>query len=185
MNNYSAINLLDAGFFSTLAYAPVDMNAIAFGSSQGSKNGAADVNGQAAEALTAFQWADQTNAVLLQIKATTGQSLKFWDQLSAGGLPLNEFRIFVNPISKQVVFAFKGSSGNANNWLSDLTSTDQGFSQYSAIEAAAQAAYDSMKTNPAYSTYQFFADGHSLGAEWRRPLRCKIVSLGLDRMRCQ
>jgi hypothetical protein len=35
LSNYTVVTLLDASFFSTLAYAPVDMNAITYGFSQG------------------------------------------------------------------------------------------------------------------------------------------------------
>lgn len=71
----------------------------------------------------------------------------------------NEFRVFVNSTRHEVVFAFKGLSLNLNNWRSDVSSNDQGATQYAAIESAAEQLYTTMSADSAYSIYQFIADG--------------------------
>jgi hypothetical protein len=163
MSNYSVITLLDASLFSALSYAPINTNAITYGFAQGSENGLSNVNYIAAQALASNGWTDQTQTLI----DTFTKGAKVFDTtstLSGANNALNDFRVFVNSTTHQVVFAFKGSSLNPNNWISDITTSDQGYTQYAAIEAAAEALYTSM-TDPGsqYSSYQFFADGHSLG----------------------
>jgi len=147
MVQYSTIDLQDSGFFSALAYAPPAVNAILWGLSQ------TGVNLESAQALSASHWTDQTQSLMKQF--LPGQTFYSKDFL-------NSFRVFVNSISGEVVFAFKGSD-SITNFASDLSTIDQGFSQYDPIRAAADSLYSAMKANPQYGSYQYFADGHSLG----------------------
>jgi hypothetical protein len=139
---YSSVNLVDAAFFSALAYAPPGQNAIQWGLAQGAN----DAHTIAAENLTAngAGWTDQTaNLVREYNTLNPGNRISFSD---AG--QFNEFRVFVNSQTDQIVFAFKGSSFNANNWLSDIATNDQGYSQYLAIEADAETLYKFMNAQP-------------------------------------
>jgi hypothetical protein len=81
VSNYSTVNLVDASFFSTLAYAPLNMNAIDYGFQQGVLNGSGDVNGMAAKALDATGWADLTRVLLNTLNTSTdpNTNYQFWD----------------------------------------------------------------------------------------------------------
>ena len=75
---------------------------------------------------------------------------------SAGGV--DEFRVFVNDTSKQVVMAFKGSD-DWSNFKSALT--DSGFKDYKDLH---QAAIDALLAiNDDFTGYKVLTDGHSLG----------------------
>lgn len=74
----------------------------------------------------------------------------------------NEFRVFANDSTHQLVVAFKGSD-SLQNWKSDLNPLDQGYSSYQAIQQNAQKYLDEVKRDPAYKNYAQFTDGHSLG----------------------
>jgi hypothetical protein len=128
--NNAIITYLNATDFSALAYAPLGENAI----TQFGLGSAADaVQQQAAVTLKAAGWEDIT----AWAAANAG--------VSSGDLS-NQFRVFVNSntSSPEIVFAFKGSS-SPSNWISDLDTTDQGFTQYQSIEAAALAVYAFLK----------------------------------------
>lgn len=154
MSSDNAINLQDAAFFSALAYATPGESPEAWAFAKGG------VYEQAAQALLSpsGDWQELTQSLLNQFVNADG-SVTYFDKSGD-----NAFRVFVNSSTHEVVFAFKGSSVNWNNWLSDAETSDQGFTQYQAIQAAAEALYTEM-TQPGsqYASYQFFADGHSLG----------------------
>jgi hypothetical protein len=150
MSNDLTINLQDSGLFSALAYAPIaDLNSIQWGLNSQTNSAAFE----AAELLNSNGWVDETVSLLGQFAATS--KLTFHDAQND-----NEFRVFVNTITGQAVFAFKGSN-NLNNFISDLSPTDQGATAYQSIEAGAVALFQAMNASGQFS--QIFADGHSLG----------------------
>jgi hypothetical protein len=151
-NNYnpndSRINLNDAALFSALAYAPMNADSVTWGALQGG------VSEQASLALLDSGWDDDT----VSLMRTLNVNLRYF---SSNGY--NAFRVFVNSSTDQVVFAFKGSN-YLDNFLSDIATSDQGYTQFNTIEAYAQALYTAMKASGSpYASYQFFSDGHSLG----------------------
>jgi len=168
MSNYSGINLQDAALFSALAYAPSTFaNSVLWGLTQ------SGVVLQSAQLLGLSQWTDQTQALSSENQV---------DAYADGGL--NSFRVFVKPATHQVVFAFKGSSA-PTNFFSDLTSGDQGSSQYASIEPAAKKIDLSILNSPAFAGYTFFADGHSLGGGMAQTFALQIKIRGSDKIRCR
>lgn len=111
--------------------------------------------------LKALGWTDITS----DISSNLSSPVKFYD----GDLTSyeNEFRIFVNTVSKELVIAFKGSD-KLGNLVSDLLPNDQGNSAYQSIAAKAQVYYEYVRdnytgfSNPA-ENYTIYTDGHSLG----------------------
>src|SRR3569623_492663 len=122
--------------------------------------------------LAAYGWADITET----LQKTLGTN---YFNNSQDGFT-NEFRKFQNEGDHQIVFAYKGSK-QLENWVSDLNLTDQGYSQYLSIEAAAQNYYYYIKNNSGpgrkFADYTVFTDGHSLGGGMAQ---CFAVQNGLS-----
>lgn len=74
---------------------------------------------------------------------------------------INRFEIFVNPDTKQIAIAFKGTD-NIENAKSDVT--DGGYSTLEPFMFMAQMALDTLRKMPEYRDYSITATGHSLGA---------------------
>src|ERR1017187_2835958 len=133
-NANNAINEYSAAELSLAAYLPVDVF-------ENSIAGWQDVTGKISKEL----------------------NKNFYDQLADNNQPINEFRVFVNTVAKQIVIAFKGSN-NASNFISALKPADQGYSSYVAIEQLAND-YLNQLINFDYKDkgYTILTDGHSLG----------------------
>lgn len=137
------IDAQNAGYFSELAYLPIDsgFNDI--------KDGLSSANFPGWSEITQIPGITDT---LQQLLANIpGNTL-------SGGVYSNQFRIFTN--GAEVVFAFKGSS-SAANWIDDLKNS--GGQAYLALEDTFAQVYAALKNNPFYAGANFIMDGHSLG----------------------
>jgi trimeric autotransporter adhesin len=137
----AAITALNAGYFSAEAYDPI-----------GDQNLESVMTG----------WTELKELA----GATDSSGNKIENPL--GSAWTNQYRVFVNTNAAihQIVFAFKGSSLNVENWWSDLANS--GASAYDAkpaesIRFQANQALVALKTNPQYAGYQIVTVGHSLG----------------------
>jgi Ca2+-binding RTX toxin-like protein len=75
-----------------------------------------------------------------------------------GTLLREQFVVFRNQSTSQIMFAFKGTNSWQEVW-SDVA--DSGATAWDAIKAAAQASF--AKVKELYPTFEIMADGHSLG----------------------
>ncbi|MGE0113800.1 MAG: calcium-binding protein [Steroidobacteraceae bacterium] len=140
----AAITALNAGYFSAEAYEPI-----------GDANLGSALSGWTE--LTAL--AGATKADGTRVPA---------EQIIGSAEIANQYRVFVNTESHQIVFAFKGSD-HAENWWSDIANS--GASAYDrlqdqSIRSQANVAYDLLTTTSLYSQYagyQIVTVGHSLG----------------------
>lgn len=86
---------------------------------------------------------------------------KGWNtQADESGAIQNQFNVYVNRTTKEVVISFKGSDAGSN-WSSDLINA--GASEFSKIRDQAQTALTNIQNDDRLTGYTISTAGHSLG----------------------
>jgi hypothetical protein len=86
---------------------------------------------------------------------------KDWNiQRDAHGERQNQFKVFVNKDTQEIMIAIKGSD-HKRNFVSDISNT--GASEYKLLKPQLDAAFNAIKNDPQFAGYKTYTTGHSLG----------------------